>query len=254
MDKIKHKRYQKSSSKRNIGFYISLGLCLTAVAGAAWTTYGSINDLNNAAGDEVSITEQKAQVNKEVSGQSYEKPESSLTESSAPDEKKEESAEEKSSVPEKAVPAVSEAEKNEQKNEQESTYATAEPVENGKVIKGFSPRNPIRSETMNDWRLHAGTDISCKEGAPVHAVMGGKVTKLYKDAMLGNVIIVEHTDGYQSRYCGLTDTPVVKEGDNVSAGSTLGYVGQIPSEAKDGAHLHIEVLLNGKNIDPDLIF
>ena len=83
MDKIKHKRYQKSSSKRNIGFYISLGLCLTAVAGAAWTTYGSINDLNNAAGDEVSITEQKAQVNKEVSGQSYEKPESSLTESSA---------------------------------------------------------------------------------------------------------------------------------------------------------------------------
>ena len=45
-----------------------------------------------------------------------------------------------------------------------------------------------------------------------------------------------------------------RNADNVSAGSTLGYVGQIPSEAKDGAHLHIEVLLNGKNIDPDLIF
>ena len=255
MDKIKHRKYEKSSVRKNIGFYISLGLCLAAVAGAAWTTYGSISDFNYTAGEESSVEEKKAQVNKELSGQSYDKTESSSPPSESSVNEESSKPEEKPVISEKTITEKEDdsASKNEEKTEEQS-YSTAEPVDNGKIIKGFSPLNPIRSETMNDWRIHSGTDISCKEGAPVHAVMAGKVTKLYKDIMLGNVIIIEHANGYQSRYCGLTDTPVVKEGDNVTAGSTIGYVGQIPCEIKDGAHLHIEVLLNGKAIDPDLIF
>ncbi len=254
MNRYKYSKSKKSMVKNNIGFYISLALCLVAVAGAAWSTYGSIMEYNYTADNEVSIEEKKAQVNGEVSNAAYKKQESSKSTVTK-------KAQESSVVSEIPKPVSAEVSMQESKPEEsskessaESSSAIAEPIENGKVIKGFSPKDPIRSETMNDWRIHSGTDISCNEGAPVHAIMAGTVKMLYKDTMLGNAVIVEHSNGYESRYYGMTDSAVVKAGDIVSAGDTLGYAGQIPSESKDEEHIHIEVLLDGKRIDPTLIF
>ncbi len=249
---MKNERNYKKSPKKNIGFYISLAVCLAAVAGAAWTTYGSIQEYTQPS-DENSIQESKNEkVNEEVSGQKYEK--SEIEESSKPETSEigtESSA--KTSGSEQSSNKTEEASV-QQTVAEESEALTAEPIDKGEILKPFSLKNPIKSETMGDWRTHNGVDISAGEGTPVRAIMGGIVKDLYTDPLLGNVIAVEHSGGYESFYCGVTDTSIARKGDNVKAGDTIGYVGKIPSESKDKSHLHLEVKLDGNNMDPTLIY
>ena len=260
MQNMKKQRDQRRSAKKNIGFYISLAICIAAVAGAALTTYGSIEEYNRSADEVSSEQSQEAQVNDEVSGQTYDlsQAEESIAASSEPERT------EKKKVIVKKKEASEYTAKSEQTapvNAEKSDAAvpdkkalTAKPVEKGEVIKGFSPKDPIKSETMNDWRTHSGVDISAGEGTPVRSIMDGTVKKLYSDPLLGNVIEISHKGGYEARYCGLTDTSVVKAGSNVNAGDTIGYIGKIPSESKDKPHLHLEVTIDGGYIDPTLIY
>ncbi len=247
---MKNERNYKKSPKKNVGFYISLAVCLAAVAGAAWTTYGSIQEYTQPS-DESSVEESKDEkVNEEVSGQKYEQ--SKIEESSKPEESSRQSSK-PTSRPEESS-KISEEVSVQQTVTEESETTTAEPIDKGEVLKPFSPKNPIKSETMRDWRTHGGVDISAGEGTPVRAIMSGVVKDLYTDPLLGNVIVIEHSGGYESLYCGVTDTSVARKGSNVKAGDTIGYVGKIPSESKDKPHLHLEVRLDGNNMDPTLIY
>ncbi len=249
---MKNERNYRKSPKKNIGFYISLAVCLAAVAGAAWTTYGSIQEYTQMS-DESSVQEsENARVNEEVSGQDYEeskveessKPEASDARQSSDIQTSEREQESEASVEASALQTVTE----------ESKAMTAEPIDKGEILKPFSPKNPVKSETMGDWRTHSGVDISAGDGTPVRAIMSGVVKDLYSDPMLGNVIVIEHTGGYESYYCGVTDTSVAQKGSNVKAGDTIGYIGNVPSESKDKSHLHLEVKLDGNYMDPTLIY
>lgn len=255
MSDMRRERNEKRSPKKNIGFYISLAVCLAAVAGAAWTTYGSIRDYRQITEESIVEESHNTTVNDEVSGQPYDQ--TSLQESSSPESKEESNekqvsgkedlnAAEESVRPSNTEPVSSIPE--------ESGPMTAEPVDKGEILKPFSPKNPLRSVTMNDWRTHSGVDIKAGEGSPVRAVMEGTVSKFSNDPMMGYVIEIEHTGGYMARYCGMTDTPVVQEGSHVKAGDTIGYIGKIPSESKDESHLHLEMLLDGNPVDPTLIY
>ncbi len=260
MSDMRKERKYNSSPKKNIGFYISLVICLGAIAGAAWTTYGSIMDYNRLTDENPVEESRNTAVNDEVSDKPYNK--KIVEESSKPEsqpeivsraETEEESTDmEESTVFEESVRPINTETVD---NTPESALATtAEPIDKGEVIKKFSPKNPLHSLTMNDWRTHSGVDISAGEGSPVRAVMEGTVSKIYTDPMLGNVIVIDHKGGYTGRYCGMTDTPVVHEGSNVNAGDTIGYIGKIPSESKDGPHLHLEILLDNTFLDPTLIY
>lgn len=249
MKNLKSERNLNQSPKKNIGFYISLGLCVAAVAAAAWTTYGSIQDYHPITEESpAEITEQSSQnihVGTDVSGEKYENTESSVTESSV--ESSEESSKEESEKP------VFKDNAEESENETSGPKVTA-PIENGEVLKGFSPKNPVQSKTLGDWRTHSGVDIAAGEGTPVRAIMAGEVLKVYQDALLGNIIEIDHHNNYIAYYCGLTETTIAKEGSTVKAGDTIGYVGKIPSESKDDSHLHLEVKLNDEYIDPTIIY
>lgn len=254
---MKNEKNYRRSPKKNIGFYISLAVCLAAVAGAAWTTYGSIEEYDQLAEESTLQQSQNTQVNEEVSGQTYEK--SEPEEISKPEESsKQESLTVRQDSTAKAAAAESSAAVSEPSAKEtaaeESKPLVTEPIDKGEVIKSFSPKNPVKSETMGDWRTHSGVDIAAGEGSPVRAIMDGTVKKLYTDPLLGNVIVIEHTGGYEVYYCGVTDTSIAKEGSTVNAGDTIGYVGTIPSESKDKPHLHIEVKLDGNYMDPTLIF
>ncbi len=251
---MKNERNYKKSPKKNIGFYISLAVCLVAVAGAALTTYGSIREYNGTSEESSMQESENTKVNEEVSGQKYEKT-----------EEEESSKTELSTVSRESSVSSTVSEQSEQISEDESSSvrqtaaeqsspATAEPVDKGEVIKPFSPKNPLKSDTMGDWRTHGGVDISAGEGTPVRAIMDGTVKDLYTDPLLGNIIEIEHSGGYESLYCGVTDTSIAQKGSPVKAGETIGYVGKIPSEAKDPCHLHLEVKLDGNNMDPTLIY
>lgn len=252
MDRNEYK--EKKSAKNNIGFYIALTICIVTIAAAAWTTYGSVVDYNQQTAEETSSPSSEVKVNNDVSGQKYE---SSAAESSLLEESSEISddisQEESVTVLESSI-EVSEESSFAPVQESSTEKSPVQPVEKGTIIKIFSPNNPIKSNTTSDWRTHQGIDISAKIGAAVHAVRDGTVKSIYKDPMLGNVICIEHTGGYTAYYCGLTETTIAKEGNTVSAGDTIGYIGIVPFEVLDESHLHLEVKKDGEYIDPTNLF
>ena len=242
MFSMKKEKYEKRSPKKNIAFYVSLALCIAAVAGAAWNTYGSIEE-NAEPYEESSQESSRAktlEAANEVSGEKYE---GSAIVVSVPEES---SGEESIKLLTPSMP--------ESKEPSESFAKVYKPVEKGDVIKKYSPKDPIQSLTMKDWRTHNGVDISAGQGTPVHAVLSGRVSSMYYDPMLGNVIVIESNGGYILRYCGVTNTSIAKEGNEVSAGETIGYIGEIPSEIKDESHLHLEAEINGEYADPTILF
>ena len=58
-----------------------------------------------------------------------------------------------------------------------------------KLTKEFSGKDPIYSQTLNDWRVHEGVDLSAEEGEKVKAVSAGTVKDIYEDPMLGTCLL-----------------------------------------------------------------
>ena len=107
----------------------------------------------------------------------------------------------------------------------------------GNIIKAFSTDNLIYSKTYGDMRAHTGIDILAEEGSSVKAAAKGTVENITDDPLLGKTVIIKHSEGIYSYYCGLNDV-AVKKGDEVSMSKIVGTVGEIPSECLDESHLH----------------
>lgn len=120
----------------------------------------------------------------------------------------------------------------------------------GKIITAFSGDELVYNLTMGDWRTHNGIDIKATKDTAVKACCDGTVKKIYNDGMLGWVVEVESGD-FTTRYCGLAEKVVVKEGSSVKQGDTLGRVGEIPLESATDSHLHLEIVKNGNYQNPD---
>lgn len=157
-----------------------------------------------------------------------------------------------------AAPSASAAATTDQMEDSyEETMGTAEvettvswPIE-GDVIATFSQDTLSYSQTMADWRTHEGLDIAAEMDALVSATQDGTVTAVYEDDYLGNVVVVSHSGDLATLYANLTETPAVAVGDRVTAGQTLGQVGDTAlSETAEPSHLHFEVFENGDAVDP----
>lgn len=116
------------------------------------------------------------------------------------------------------------------------------------VVKGFSDKTPVYSVTMGDWRCHSGADFGGNEGMTVKAIADGTVRAVTEDAAMGETVVLDHGNGVQSRYCGVTAS--VKVGAAVKAADALGTLSGVPSESADGCHLHLEITVNGSYADP----
>lgn len=98
--------------------------------------------------------------------------------------------------------------------------------------------------------FHSGVDFSAPEGTPIYAAAAGTVSEAVKDqgtanSGLGNVIIIDHGEGLQTRYQHMPPGGVhVDEGQRVEAGQQIGVIGT--SGSSSGDHLHYSVLTNGK--------
>ena len=126
---------------------------------------------------------------------------------------------------------------------------TAAPV-SGQTVADYAMDCLSYNQTTRDWRTHNGIDISAPSNDPVKAGADGTVKKIYEDGMLGTVMEIEH-NGFTARYCGLNNSTFVKEGDKVSQGQSIGTVGETAMEVAEESHIHLEVLENGKYINPD---
>ena len=121
----------------------------------------------------------------------------------------------------------------------------------GEITKSHSIDTPVFSDTLKEWRVHTGIDISAEEGAEVYASAGGKVTKVYSDPFLGKTVEITHEGGIVSVYSNLSSDVVVKEGDTVTSGDVIGTVGDTSIyELADEAHLHFAIKVNGVSVNP----
>ena len=119
----------------------------------------------------------------------------------------------------------------------------------------ISLRNPtkggyITSSFGERWgRMHKGIDISGNIGDPVMASFDGVVkSRFYEKDGYGNVIILEHDNGLETRYAHMNSF-AVKEGSVVKKGDIIGSVGN--TGRSTGPHLHFELRVNGSPVDPE---
>ena len=123
----------------------------------------------------------------------------------------------------------------------------------GLLNKDFDAELLVYSVTMNDYRVHLGVDIAASVGAPVYAMADGKVLTVSEDYLMGTTVKIEHEGGLVSVYSNLQSVlpDGIEAGAAVEGGQLIGGVGETAIiEQCDDAHLHLEVLKDGKNVDP----
>jgi murein DD-endopeptidase MepM/ murein hydrolase activator NlpD len=95
--------------------------------------------------------------------------------------------------------------------------------------------------------FHQGLDISTEKGQPVYATADGQVEAASYTGDYGNLIVLRHDFGLTTRY-GHLSAFKVNPGATVHRGDVIGFVGS--TGRSTGAHLHYEILANGKLINP----
>jgi murein DD-endopeptidase MepM/ murein hydrolase activator NlpD len=96
-------------------------------------------------------------------------------------------------------------------------------------------------------RPHEGIDLAAPYGTPVVAPAAGRVMRISHQTGYGLVLEIEHGNGIETKYAHLSKV-VVQEGQQVTRGQPIAAVGN--SGLSTGPHLHYEVHVNGKVVDP----
>jgi murein DD-endopeptidase MepM/ murein hydrolase activator NlpD len=107
------------------------------------------------------------------------------------------------------------------------------PVE-GDCVRGFSSLWP---------NVHKGTDIAAPKGTPIRAARGGKVLASERRPAYGNVVVIDHGDGFSTVYAHNSES-LVKVGSRVTRGETIARVGETGNAS--GPHLHFELRYKAK--------
>jgi murein DD-endopeptidase MepM/ murein hydrolase activator NlpD len=121
------------------------------------------------------------------------------------------------------------------------------PVE-GRISSGFGTRHdPIHGHV----REHKGLDFAAPEGTDIRSVRDGVVSFSGERGGYGNLVIVDHGDGLETRYAHCAEL-LVEEGQKVGAGARIALVGS--TGRSTGPHLHLEARKDGVALDPAVLF
>lgn len=97
--------------------------------------------------------------------------------------------------------------------------------------------------TQKYWTQHSALDIAVPKGSPIYATDSGYVVHIEsKITGYGNMILINHSNGYITRYAHLSAIHV-EVGESVKKGQLIGRVGNTGNST--GSHLHFEVVRNG---------
>lgn len=130
----------------------------------------------------------------------------------------------------------------------EDTVVFVNPVEDAEVSNEYGF---FHNQTLGWYYEHKGVDFAAEEGTQVMSMADGKVESITEDVLTGTQIVIDHGDGLKTVYCFVTAADGLEAGDSVSKGEVIGTVAEANgSEYKDGPHLHLEVTMDGKNVDP----
>jgi stage II sporulation protein Q len=107
----------------------------------------------------------------------------------------------------------------------------------------------------NTYVQNMGVDLAMKNGEAfdVTASLSGTVTRVEDDAVLGNVIEIEHDKGIVTQYQSVKDIKV-KVGEQVKQGKVIAKAGQSLFNEKAGIHVHFEIRKDGVAVNPTSYF
>jgi murein DD-endopeptidase MepM/ murein hydrolase activator NlpD len=133
--------------------------------------------------------------------------------------------------------------------------------ESGKSAKKFLVRKPVDAGIMRSpygWRrhpilgyskMHTGVDWAAPRGTPIYASGNGTIETAGRTGGYGNYVKIRHTYGYETAYGHMSAfARGISPGVKVRQGQVIGYVGS--TGLSTGPHVHYEVLVNGRFVDP----
>ncbi|MSO67069.1 MAG: hypothetical protein EXQ82_04500 [Pseudolabrys sp.] len=125
-------------------------------------------------------------------------------------------------------------------------FLMRKPVMAGIMRSGFGlRRHPILGYT----KMHTGVDWTSPSGTPIYASGNGTVEKEGWESGYGKYIRIRHTNGYETAYGHMSAfARGIEEGKRVRQGQVIGFVGS--TGLSTGSHLHYEILVNGRFVDP----
>jgi murein DD-endopeptidase MepM/ murein hydrolase activator NlpD len=133
--------------------------------------------------------------------------------------------------------------------------------ETGKSAKKFLVRKPMAAGMMRSgygWRrhpilgyskMHTGVDWAAPRGTPIYASGNGIVSIADWESGYGKYVRIKHTNGYETAYGHMSAfARGIQPGTRVRQGQIIGYVGS--TGLSTGPHLHYEILVNNRFVDP----
>ncbi len=120
------------------------------------------------------------------------------------------------------------------------------PVDGARLSSGFGVRkHPILGYN----KMHKGLDFAAPSGTPIYAAGDGVIERIGRNGGYGKYIRIRHHSGYKTAYAHMKGYGKgVKKGKRVKQGQIIGYVGT--TGRSTGPHLHYEVLVNNKQVNP----
>ena len=133
--------------------------------------------------------------------------------------------------------------------------------ESGKSAKKFLVRKPVAEGIMRSpfgirrhpilgyTKMHTGVDWAAPTGTPIYAAGNGIVEKAGWESGYGKFVLLRHNNGYETAYGHMSAyAKGVEEGVHVRQGQVIGFVGS--TGLSTGSHVHYEIRVNGRFVDP----
>jgi murein DD-endopeptidase MepM/ murein hydrolase activator NlpD len=133
--------------------------------------------------------------------------------------------------------------------------------ETGKSAKKFLVRKPVNNAIMRSGfggrrhpilgyvKMHTGVDWATPFGTPIFASGNGVVEKVGWEGGYGKYVRLKHNNGYETAYGHMSAfAKGLEVGKRVRQGQVIGFVGS--TGVSTGAHVHYEILVNGRFVDP----
>jgi murein DD-endopeptidase MepM/ murein hydrolase activator NlpD len=125
-------------------------------------------------------------------------------------------------------------------------FLVRKPIAIGETRSGFGMR---RHPILGYSRMHTGVDWAAPIGTPIFAAGNGTVIKAGRESGYGNRVEIQHANGYITTYNHMSGfARGITEGVRVRQGQIVGYLGM--TGLATGPHLHYEVIINGRFVDP----
>ena len=133
--------------------------------------------------------------------------------------------------------------------------------ESGKSAKKFLVRKPVAEGIMRSsfgirrhpilgyTKMHTGVDWAAPTGTPIYAAGNGTVEKAGWESGYGKFVLLRHNNGYETAYGHMSAyARGIEEGTRVRQGQVIGFVGS--TGLSTGSHVHYEIRVNGRFVDP----